>query len=96
MATRTTNTQSEALSKLIRTIADIKQYEDADMAFLINLETQIIDYLKRPLQEMAQQADPTLGMMPGGPPVTPSGMPGGPPPQAPSPDSLQRLMSGKA
>lgn len=97
MSTRSTNTQAEALGKVIRTIADIKQYPDADLPWLIELETFILQYLKEPLERMGQQANP--GVMPGGAPVTPTGRPGAMPPgppQAPSADSLQRMMSGRA
>lgn len=92
MATRSTNTQVEALGKLISDLAEIKQFPDADLPFLIQLETIILQYLRAPLDEMkgggGGQGGPPGG--PGGfPPQTPNQTqrPGGPMPGAQMPGS---------
>lgn len=71
MATRENNTMAEGLSKINHQIADMKLMPDADMPFLISLETDILNYLKPP-----QPAQP--GAAPGGGPGGPPGAPGGP------------------
>lgn len=45
MASRSTNTQAEALQNLIKEIAGIKLMPDADLPFLIDIETGILQYL---------------------------------------------------
>lgn len=77
--TRTTNTAAEGLRKLLGDIADMKLSDDADLPFLINLETMILQHLK----QGASNALDTSGMNGapaglGGTPAPPPGM-GGPP-----------------
>lgn len=45
----------EALQSLMREIADMKLLSDADIPWLIQLENMVIERVKRPVQEMAQQ-----------------------------------------
>ncbi len=89
---RTTNTMSEGLQKLLGDIANLKMTPDADLPFLINLETSILGYLKQGADQALQPSPgappgmaggattPALGMAPGmgsGPGTgTPQGVPG--------------------
>lgn len=71
---------SEELPKLLSDIAQMKQAPDADLPFLINLETTILGYIKSKADN-AISGGPPGGGMPnplGGPPPQP-GMPGAPP-----------------
>lgn len=61
MASRSTNTQAEALQGLIKSVAEIKMMPDADLPFLIGLETMILQYLRKPLDDMAGQLPPQGG-----------------------------------
>lgn len=76
--TRTTDTFTEGLRKLLSSITDLKMTDDPDMAFIINLETMILQRLKQQGSDAINGAQAAMGgggpMMPGGP------MPGGPPP----------------
>jgi hypothetical protein len=63
---------AEGLTKIIKDIAGMKMEPDADMPFLISIETDILNYLKPPV--------PGQGGQPGGPGGAPQGPPmGGPP-----------------
>lgn len=106
--TRQTNTFSEGLRKLLGSITDIKLAQDADLPFLIQLETQVLGRLK---QGVDQALDPNAGMqgqggMGGGAaglmgsPAPPPGMgsPAGTPglmqgPSPMNPDELRRMLS---
>lgn len=82
MASRKTNTMSEVLDSLYTTITEAKTVMDADMPFLVQLETQILQKLRDPQRIMQEQgllppdqagvAPQDQGMPPG---------PGGGPPQ---------------
>lgn len=72
MAVKSTNTMAEALQSLVQDIATMKTMSDADLPFLLDLETTIIGYLR---QGMDQSMGPN-----GGPVGQPGGMPGGPMP----------------
>lgn len=106
MASRSTNTMQEALQKLMRDLADMKTLGDADLPFIVELETSVINYFKRPVDQMRQEgqlppADPNAGMPPGAPPSD-MGLPAGSPmgggmmagPKAPSTDELSRVLGG--
>lgn len=53
----------EALQKLMREIADMKTLSDADLPWLVQLESMVIERIKRPVQEMVQS-----GQLPAAPP----------------------------
>lgn len=72
LGTRGTNTQSEALKRLLADISEMKTYPDADLEFLIGLETLILGKIRA-------QVDGALGQAPPANPGTPSGSPGGMP-----------------
>lgn len=100
MAVRGTNTMQEALQRLLTDIAQMKTLADADLAWLVELESMVISKIREPIDAM-QQPGGALAQ-PSGPP----GMGGGPPmpagapmgggmaagPQMPNPDELQRLL----
>lgn len=87
--TRQTNTFSEGLRKLLGSITDIKLAQDADLPFLITLETQVLGRLK---QGVDQALDPNAGMQGGGA----AGLMGtpAPPPGMGSPAGTPGLMQG--
>jgi hypothetical protein len=82
MATRSTNTQTEALQRMLGDISQVKTMPDADLQFLVGLETNILGKLREPFEAMQGQIGPTTGPpgAPGGAPVGPSlaGPPPGP------------------
>lgn len=78
--TRGTNTQAEALKKMLSSITDMKTMPDADLPFLTNVETVILGYLRAPFEQQQQQISAVPGM--GAPPGVGPGM-GGPAPAAP-------------
>lgn len=71
---RTTNTQVEALKGLIQQISDIKTFPDADLPFLLGLETEIISYIRKPMEDMVGQMPPGAGAGGPGPGAAPPGM----------------------
>lgn len=85
MAERSTDGFMEYLSKIHKLVAQAKVAPDADMPFLVDLETQIVGRLRAPADAASaagmSQAPmgPPPGPMPGGP------MPGGPGPMPPGP-----------
>lgn len=100
LETRGTNTMSEGLRKLLGQITDLKVLDDADLPFLIGLETQVLQRLKQgadnalqPQQQPQQQSglmgspSPPPGM--GTPPGTPGLMQG---PSMPNSDELRRVL----
>ena len=104
MAVRGTNTMQEALQSLLQETAQMKTLADADLPWLVELESMVLSKIREPLD--AQQQAPAQGPMGGMPPMPPGGgmgMPagGGVPggggmqagPQMPNPDELQRLLS---
>jgi hypothetical protein len=106
--TRTTDTFTEGLRKLLSQITDLKMTDDVDLPFVINLETQVLNRLKQQGSDalngtgIAGQnpllpAMPPPGMGPMGPPpgLAPGPVPGlmaGP--SMPNPDELRRVLAG--
>lgn len=89
MATRSTNTMQEALQGLLTSISEMKLMPDADLEWLIQIETIILQKAREPIERMQSQGltaamppgGPQMGGMPGGPPMGGPGMPPpGPPP----------------
>lgn len=91
----------EGLRKLLSSITDLKMTEDADLPFLINLETEVLQRIKGGADQ-ALQGQPGMGapMGIGGMASPPPGM-GSPPgtpglqqgPMMPNPDELRRVLS---
>lgn len=78
--TRTTDTFTEGLRKLLSSIQDLKTTDDADLPFIINLETEVLHRLKQQGSD-ALQGGPGPGAMMAGMGPGPGGPgPGGPPP----------------
>lgn len=75
MAVRSTNTMAETMQKFLADLSQAKLAMDADLPFILQLETQIVDYLRQPVKQMEQQ-----GMLPPG--ATDQGAPMGAPSQA--------------
>lgn len=81
MPTRSANTMAEGLQGMLNDIGNMKVAPDADLEFLIGLETAIIQKLREPLDRAANQVpglNPATqgGMgMGGGPPVPGGGAP---------------------
>lgn len=84
--TRQTNTFGEALQKMLRGLADMKTMPDADLPFIIDLETQVVGKLRSPIdqqQGLSQvPGDPSMGLAMGmqGQMPPQMGLPPGPPP----------------
>ena len=109
MASRSTNTFSEFLERLIQDLGQAKLIADTDLPFLLNIEAQLIQKYREgtsiPGMEQAGMVPPGQGPMPPGmgggmspPPSGPSfvgeGMPGlQTQPAAPNADELRRLLS---
>lgn len=100
MATRSMNTMSEGLAKIAQDITSLKMAPDADVSFLIQLETTILQKLREPFEAAAGQMGPPPGnavdmglsaangemaVMPGGGGGVAAGMPG---PGGPMPASV--------
>ncbi len=88
--TRQDNTMSEGLRKLLGDISEMKLAPDADLPFLIQLETQVLGKLKGGVD---QALDPNSGGGPAGLMGSPAGTPGlmqGPGPM--NPDELRRML----
>lgn len=99
MATRSNNTMQEALQRLLGDLSAMKVLPDADLEFVINLETQIVAKLREPLDRMAQagitDAPPVMPPMSMGAPTGAGmGVPGvRTEPNSPNPDELRRLLA---
>lgn len=68
---RSANTMAEALHAILAEISVAKTYPDADLEFLVNLETTILAEIRKPMEQAA-------GQIPGGAPSGPPAGPGGP------------------
>ncbi len=92
-STRSTNTQSEALKGMLGQLADIKTYPDADIEWLLGLETQILQKLRAPVDQAMSASG--LGDMPPSPGMAQPGPVGGgspmPAPQAGPPPGVAGL-----
>lgn len=96
----------EGLQALLHDITDLKATPDADLEFLINLETTILQKMREPVQQMMGQelggpmGGPTPPMMPpgGASPMGPgAGVPGVMSGRGmPNPDELRRLIGNGA
>jgi len=56
MALRSQNTMAESLQKMLGDVADMKVLPDADLQFLIELETVILQKLRAPIDDIMGQA----------------------------------------
>jgi len=103
MASRSTNTMGELLQRMLADLAQAKVLQDADLPFIVQLETIIVSKLRDPMTKMQeagmlpsapqQQQQPSPDMFVGqGQPVGGGVMQGaGTPPV----DELRRLMQGQ-
>lgn len=91
MAVRSQNTMAEGLQAVLQDLTSMKTMPDADLEWLINLETQILQKLREPFEQMQGQLPQAPGSAVPGPmpmdPMAGGGMPtgvggpaGGPPP----------------
>lgn len=62
MALRSQNTMAESLQKMLGDVADMKVLPDADLQFLIELETVILQKLRAPIDQIMGQAQPQGAM----------------------------------
>lgn len=85
---RSTNTMSEMLTDMLRNVSVSKTLPDADLEFLVNLETVILTKLRAPLEAAAGQL-PGMGAPAGGAPPAPPGMEGMP---AGAPPGMEQMM----
>lgn len=64
---RQTNTMAEFIQKMLRLITDAKIAPDSDLPFLVNLETQLLQYVKQPMEEAGMDMSGLNAQMPGEP-----------------------------
>ena len=90
---RTTNTMTEMLTNMLRDLSVAKTLPDADLEFLVELETQILMKLRQPLEQAMNQSLPTGGspMPPEQQPNLPPLMPMAPPAETPVPPPGQTV-----
>lgn len=55
MPTRSANTMVEMLQKTLADISQMKTLPDADLEFLVNLETQVLKLLRAPIDQLQQK-----------------------------------------
>lgn len=94
--TRGTNTMQEGLAKMVSEISQLKITPDADLEFLITLETQILQYIKTKANGALQGGMPGMGGggMMGAPLPSFAGQGAGgvmQSPGMPNPDELRRM-----
>lgn len=102
--TRQTNTFGEALQRLLGDLAQMKVLPDADLPWIVDVETKVIGKLREGIDGVAASGasqvpgDPMLGQaigaqgqMPGGP-APQSGIPGLRSNPTMNPDDLARIM----
>ena len=66
-SSRSTNTMGEFLSRMLGDLAQAKTLPDADLEFLIGMETQIIGKIREPIDTLQKMGQPPgLGPMPAG------------------------------
>lgn len=81
MAQRSENTMAESLQKMLGDVADMKVLPDADLEFLIHLETVILQKLRAPIDDIMGQGQGRntvpgsmgMGQQPGAMPMGPGG-----------------------
>ena len=109
--TRQNNTMSEGLTQLLSAIAQLKAAPDADLQYLAQIESTILQKLREPLQQAAQALAQAGGVVPAGMAsqmgaAAQGGVGQGPgmgqPPQGqspsagmPNPDELRRLVASR-
>lgn len=97
MAVKTENTMAEGIQSIFTDIATLKMTADADIPFLIGLETAILGYIKSGAPQAQQQPGGGIGSPNpmGGPPpgMSAGGVPGGMQPQHQMPGMGSRVMS---
>lgn len=85
-SSRSTNTMAEFLQRMLGDIAEAKTLPDADLGFLIQIETTILQKLRAPIDALmgqmqgAQEGDPMMGGqagLPAMPMIPPGGGMGG-------------------
>lgn len=101
MALRSQNTMAESLQKMLGDVADMKVLPDADLEFLIQLETVILQKLREPIDSIMGNSAQGNQQMMGGAQQSPVAMPGqervsGMRMEAPMPnmDEFMRSMGG--
>jgi len=57
------NTMAEGIRKMLQNITDMKLMPDADLPWLINMETEMIQYLRPPDPNQQQQVTPDMQQM---------------------------------
>lgn len=104
MAQRSTNTMAEMLQSMLQDISVAKTLPDADLEFLVNLETTLLGKIREPLDQ-AGVAGGAGGMAGPSAPPAPAPAMGSTPtpgtgvngvmssPEMPNPDELRRLMN---
>lgn len=102
--TRGTNTMMEGLRSLLTAISEMKMAPDADLEFLINLETTVlqkvrgaVDSAAGQMQGVSEQFTGGMGPTPGADPMSAGmGAPGTPGNfQMGNPDEMRRMISGR-
>lgn len=105
MAVRANNTFEELLSKALQLVSEMKQTPDADLEWIVGLETMVLSKLREPIDRMQQLSNMPAGQgaapMPGGMPGGMGGMPLGggmigssPGPGGPQPGAVPGVMQG--
>lgn len=93
MAVKSTNTQAEVLQSVLSDISVAKTLPDADLNFLVELETMILQKLRQPLDQASGQLGPAGPTTPPPPGAGPGAM-GGPTPPPPMPGGAEFAMPG--
>jgi len=71
VAARSTNTMSELLQRLLADLSQAKVLQDADLPFIVELETMIVSKLRDPQTKMQE-----AGLLPSAPSQSPGQQPG--------------------
>lgn len=89
MASRSMNTMAEALQGLMQSLTEMKGMPDADLQWIIGLETQVLQKIREPF-------DGAAGQMGGGPPGNVQPAPGSPmaPSLGPSAETMPTGVGG--
>jgi hypothetical protein len=102
---RETNTMAEGLQRVLNEITKMKVMPDGDLPFLVQLETEILQYLKAPSPDQGQQQAPPQQspldgamsqVMGGAPPMAGPGGGGPPPLPLGTPDEALRMLGRSA